>query len=853
MSKKTLRILAAVAGQPNSGKSTIFNCLTGARQHVLNYPGVTVEKKVGSYYVHGGEISLVDLPGTYSLTSYSMEERVARDFLLLEKPNVMVDVVDAANLERNLYLTFQLMEMGIPLVIDLNMMDVARKRGFQIDIKNLSRKLGVPVVSTVGNKGEGQRELKEVIWETSQNKDRRQTPMRVYYGEALESALGRIERMISRDPRLTEHFSPRWLAIKLMESDAEAQRLVQKNSQTAKEILEQLAGERKQFIARNGRTPEKVIAQLRYQAAEEIVEECVKRQKLGKRTLTDRIDQIVCHKIFGPIILFATIYAMYELAIVQGYNVTNYTWPMLAWLRNFTASLLPPEGFIFDPPMRAMPLAVIDGIIAVLNYVPIFLILFALIAILEDTGYMARMAFILDRIFVYFGLHGKSILPLVLGGLYVGGCAIPGVMACRSIKDERARMATIMIVPLMNCLAKIPLYVLLIGMFFAAYKGFAMFFMATITIIIALSVSKVLSLTFLRKRETAPFVMEMPAYHLPTIRGVLRRCFERTWLFIRKIITIVIAVMFVVFLLITLPGLSKQRHAYYVDQAEQATRSFYKEIGKDNPYIQSLSGGGLMSFVRYADDYKEAKMGVKGKEAKKALDQEFESRNPDYFKIVKRGKYTIEGRQVTDKAAKKVDRAYKKLAGTRKSLRRERKEDTVETSFMGRAGRFVEPFTKYAGFNWRVNIALLSSFAAKESSVATLGSIYEPTTGGQEEELGERIKGAEKGWSPLHALAIMLFMAMYPPCIPALLMVRLETGSTKWMLFAAFYPVVLGLAIAILVFTGGGILGLSGLEAMIAFYVLAVAVTTVMGLIKRKTGKGLEKGGGSNGLKLKES
>lgn len=548
--------------------------------------------------------------------------------------------------------------------------------------------------------------------------------------------------------------------------------------------------------------------------------------------MTDRIDQVACGRYLGPVILAVTIYLMYELAIVQGYKITEYTWPLLAGFRDVIASFLPSEGFIFDPFFRSMPIWVVDGTIAVLNYVPIFLILFALIAILEDTGYMARMAFILDRIFRHFGLHGQSILPMVLGGLFVGGCAIPGVMACRAMKDEKARMATIMIVPLMNCLAKIPFYVLLIGIFFAGCKGVAMFFISTITIIIALGVAKALSLTVLRNRPSAPFVMEMPPYHMPTLQGVLRRSLERTWLFIKKIITIVIVVSAIVYLLIYFPGISEERNAYYHDRADQIQKEFFKKTGANNPYADLLAEDNLPKFAGYWMDYKKAKMGAGKKEA---IDKKFRERNFAFFKIVKKGKYEVDGEIIKDKHAMKTYKAYKKLDKERNGLRRKRREETIISSFMGRAGRFLEPVTRWAGFNWRVNIALISSFAAKENSVATLGGIYQSSQEDKEETLEQRIKKKETSWTALHALAIVLFMAMYPPCIATLLMVRVETGSTKWMLFTAFYPIVLGFIISIFVFTGGNLLGLSGLQVMILFYLLAIVFLVSMGLIKKES------------------
>ncbi len=829
MNDKSPKIMVALAGQPNSGKSTVFNLLTGARQHVANYPGVTVEKKTGSFHLEEVQIELTDLPGTHSLTSYTQEERIARDFLLNERPAAVVNVVDASNIELNLYLSFQLAEMGIPLVINLNMVDVAEKRGQKIDIENLSRQLGTLVIPTIGNRGKGKKKLKEAIRAVTQ--EGQNAPFRIDYGDDLEPVLDSLEKRLSTETEISGRYPIRWLAVKLLEKDEEAQRLVRKYSKKSGIILRSVEEKREEFTQKHKKSPQKVIAIMRHKKAERIVEASVTRTKKISRTLTDRIDHVVCNRFSGPIVLAATIYLIYEIAIVQGYKITVYTWPVLAWFRDIIALLLPSEGFIFDPIFRSMPLWVVDGTIAVLNYVPIFLILFALIAILEDTGYMARMAFILDRVFRYFGLHGQSVLPMVIGGLYVGGCAIPGVMACRAMKDEKAKMATIMIIPLMNCLAKIPFYVLLIGIFFAAHKGIAMFFIATITIIIALSVAKILSFTVLRNKESAPFVMAMPPYHVPTIQGVLRRCIERTWLFIKKIITIVIIVSVIVYAFISFPGLSKERKTHYISQADQTEQILFKKIGKENPYAGLLAGDNLMEFTKYWRDYKKAKMGAKGKKGKEAVVQKFRKENFEFFKIIKKGKFKSEGEVIKDEYAENVYNAFKKLNKSTNKLRREIKEETIINSYMGRAGRFIEPLTKWAGFNWRVNIALMSAFAAKESSVATLGGIYQSPSGGKD-VLEKRIKEKEKDWTALHVLAIMLFMAMYPPCIPTLMMIRVETGSTKWMLFATFYPIVLGIIIAVLIFTGGNLLGLSGMQAMIAFYILALVILVLMGFIK---------------------
>ncbi len=810
-----------MAGQPNSGKSTVFNMLTGARQHVANYPGVTMEKKSGTYRYQDMRIELVDLPGTYSLTSYSLEERIARDFILHERPALVVDIVDASNLRRNLYLTFQFLEMGISVVIDLNMMDVAEKRGLEIDAKELSRRIGVPVVSSIGNRGKGKEELRKAIFEAYKGRGAFK-PFRIDYGP-LEPSLKVLEKQLLDNAHLSASYPLRWLAVKLMEGDSEAQRLTEKHLEDPKETLGYVEAKREEFASQHNEAPERFIATRRYQSADEITKHSVRKKRETFLTLSDTIDKIVCNRFLGPVILAATIYALFELSIVQGYKITAHTWPLLAGFKGFVASILPSPGFLEEPFLRSLTLGIVDGVIAVLNYVPIFLILFALIAILEDTGYMARVAFILDRIFRHFGLHGQSTLPLILGGVFVGGCAIPGVMACRAIKDERARMATILIVPLMNCMAKTPLYVLLVSIFFVQHKGMVMFFIATITIIIALAVAKALTITVLRRKEGAPFILEMPPYHLPTVQGVLRRTVERTWLFVRKVITIIIAIAVIVYILISFPGLSEQRKAHYQTRAGGAIATFFEGI-EGSRYAPLFEVPGLMKFMRYWEGYKKARMGAKGKETKSAVSEKFQSRNPEFFTIVKPGR---------DKEARKVNTGFKRLVSLRKEILREKREEIISSSYLGQLGRTMEPFTRFAGFNWRINIALLSSFAAKESSVATLGAIYQPTEGG-EKTLDVRMREKERGYTSLHALAIMIFMVMYPPCIPTLIMVKLESGSLRWMFFAALYPTLLGLMMAILVFSGGNLLGLSGIEAMVGFYAVAIAITALMALIRRE-------------------
>lgn len=505
----TEKLLVGLAGQQNAGKSTTFNMLTGASQHIANYPGVTVDKKTGSYRHEGIKVETVDLPGTYSLTSFSLEERVTRDFLICQRPDAIVNVVDASSLKRSLYFTFQVMEMGFPVMVALNMMDVAKRNGTEIDVSRLGHRLGVDVIPTVGRKGKGKKELRDAILTTA-GRDR-QDALKISY-EELEPAINDLQLRIEQT-NLSGKYPDRWLAVKLIEGDSEAQRITIDALGEQNEILQTARQARSEFEQDHYMNVPDYMVGCRDSLATSIVTSCVRETREGKVTLTDRIDSVVLNRFAAPIFLIATVFIIYQLSIVKGYDLTQYWWPVLAKLRAIIAGLLPDAGMLHDPYLRSMGLWMVDSANALLNYIPIFLILFALIAILEDSGYMARIAFILDKLFHSFGLHGQSTLPYILGGVFAGGCAVPGVMSTKGIPDERSRMATILTVPYMNCLAKIPFYTLLINVFFAAHKSWAMLFLSTITIFVALLVARLLTATLLKSMETAPFVMELPKYH----------------------------------------------------------------------------------------------------------------------------------------------------------------------------------------------------------------------------------------------------------------------------------------------------------------------------------------------------
>lgn len=666
-----------------------------------------------------------------------------------------------------------------------------------------------------------------------------------------------------------------------------------------KEIFNKLQKIEENYVKENEIPTRVKIAEVRHFNAGKIANKCTTGIKNNKKTFTDKLDNIICNRFLGPIVLFATLFGIYELAIVQGYNLTNYWWPVLGGLQDFVESLLPAEGFLSDPFITSFILWIVQGITAVLNYIPIFLILFALVAIMEDSGYMARIAFILDRIFRPFGLHGQSALPLLLGGLYVGGCAIPGIMATRAIKDERARHATILVVPLMNCLAKIPFYVLLINIFFFQVSGLMMFLISTVTIFVALSVSKILSLTVLKKMDTSPFVMEMPPYHAPSVKNVLRRVVERIWAFLKKVVTIIALVSAVLYFLLNFPGVGKESEEVYLQQEDTIIQNYVNGVGYENPYIYFLdTPEKFANYIDFEQNYKDSVRNKSDEEIEK-INKAYLMKNPEFFKIatggkfelaeteleffdqynedysralnifidetinldvltrtdllrefsdswenanqlyfsiLRTGKVTISGNTLKDSLASAASKPVRTVERERKVIRKEYNDEKIEKSLMGSAGKFIEPVTKYAGFNWKVNISLLSALAAKENTVATLGSIYQSDADEGSQELSEKISQQEEGWTPLHAAAMMIFMALYPPCLAALITIGTEAGF-KWMLFSVVYPTILGFLFAVLIFSGGTLLGTTGLVTFLIFYFIIIGVTILLGLYKPRLKK----------------
>ncbi|MHC1745099.1 MAG: ferrous iron transport protein B [Syntrophobacteraceae bacterium] len=737
--------LIALAGNPNSGKTSLFNAITGARQHVANFPGVTVERKEGFVRLDGRELRLVDLPGTYSLTAYSLEELVARNMLTLEHPRVVVNIVDASNLERNLYLTVQLFELGIPVIIALNMVDVAEGRGIEINADELSKRLQVPVVPTIARSGKGMDDLLGAVLQIA-DRGVAPSPLNLSYGPDIDPVLDTMESSIAAAGLLTDQVPARWTALKYLEADEEVTRKGRElNPGLSAELEKQVERVADHLMKTLSTYPEAIIADHRYGLISSLLKSgVVKRQHDADRLyLSDKIDRVVINRFFGPLIMGLVLYALYSFSFTYSEIPVGWLESGFKLLSELVESILPPGHL-----RSLVTKGIIEGVGGVLGFVPIIVFMFFGIAILEDSGYLARMAFMLDRVFRVFGLHGNSLMAFIVGGGIAGGCGVPGVMATRTLRSSRERLATILTVPLMNCGAKLPVYALLIGAFFAEREAQMMMLLTVISWSMALLVSKFLRSTLLKGPST-PFLLELPPYRLPTLRGLLIHTWERAWLYVRKAGTILVAVSAIFWAFMTFPELPEAEKAVL-----DARRS--------------------------------------------ALVAEL----PEDLRTV-----ALEGNLPKESDAENVLEIRAKLLG----VDREEAQAALKNSVAGRMGTSLETLTQFCGFDWRTNVALVGGFAAKEMLVSVLGTAYSMGEVDPEEDtpLRERL-AQDPAWSPLVAFTLILFSMLYVPCVVSVVCLAREAGSWKWGFFSAAFNTLLAFVVAILVYQGGLLLGLGG-------------------------------------------
>jgi ferrous iron transport protein B len=571
------KIKVALAGNPNSGKTSIFNLLTGARQHVGNYPGVTVEKKEGLCKYDGHEITFVDLPGTYSLTAYTIEEIVSRNFIIEEQPDVVVDIVDASSIERNLYLATQLIEMNILLILAFNMSDIAEQKGLRFDIEQLSRLFEAPIVPTIGNKGKGRKELLDAIIQTAQMDKGRRTH-NINYGEEIEDELAKIEAMITaKEQHLADKYGSRWLAIKLLEQDDDITKKVQ-----SREVIDIVKAGTEHLKSIFGDEPEVVMADRRYGFISGACQETIRTTVESRHDYSDMIDAVVTNRLLGLPIFLVLMYLVFFLTFKIG------KYPM-GWLEMFfKGAARTIDGFWPAGSESWLRSLLVDGVISgvggVLVFLPNILLLFLAIAMLEDSGYMARAAFVMDRIMHKIGLHGKSFIPMLIGF----GCSVPAIMATRILENRRNRLTTIMVIPLMSCGARLTIYALIIPAFFSdKWDGPVMWLIYLIGIILAIICIKILRLTFF-KGDTIPFVMELPPYRVPTLKSVCLHMWHRGWMYLKKAGTIILTISVLLWFASSYPKSGREHLAGMSNKQARQVKLEHSAIGKLGKAIEPI-------------------------------------------------------------------------------------------------------------------------------------------------------------------------------------------------------------------------------------------------------------------------
>lgn len=526
----------ALVGNPNSGKTTLFNALTGSNQHVGNWPGVTVEKKEGQVKHKDVEIKIVDLPGTYSLGAYSEDEVIARDFILKDKPDLVINVIDATNLERGLYLTTQLLEMGAKTILALNMMDEAKVKNIEIDLERLSKNLGLPVVSTIASKRKGLDELLQASIDYIDSSSRQNTI--TSYGENIDKEIHSILSLLDGS---NLDYPDRWLAVKLLEGDSELETYIEEN------ISEDRLQEIKSIVEKSDDF-ELEIVDKRYEFVNKIVESSVRKPEIEKVTLSDKVDKIITNKYLGLPVFAIIMFLIFQITFVIGSDLLGGYVATL--IENFGEYLLSFLETINAPALLISFLVegIIGGIGAVFEFIPLIVVLYFFLGILEDTGYMARAAYIMDGVMRAVGLHGKTFIPMLVGF----GCNVPGIMATRTLENKKDRMIAMFINPFMSCGAKLPVYLVFIAAFFPDNGGIVLFSLYVLGIVTALILGKVFSKT-LFKGESSHFIMELPPYRLPSFRVVVRDMWDKVWDFIHRAGTIIFVVISLLWVLANLP------------------------------------------------------------------------------------------------------------------------------------------------------------------------------------------------------------------------------------------------------------------------------------------------------------
>ena len=716
---KRRTINVALVGNPNCGKTSLFNIASGAHEHVGNYSGVTVDAKEGFFDFQGYHFRIVDLPGTYSLSAYTPEELYVRKHIIEETPDVIINVADSSNLERNFYLTTQLIDMNVRMVIALNMYDELESSGNKLDYIKLSQLIGVPMIPTVCRRGEGIDQLFHVIigiyeggdflsqkgeirseiledlrdWhktyvpdhEFGSHKEEEDARPRGYmrhihinHGPELERSIEEVKKAISQNEDIRHKYSTRFLSIKLLENDKEIENFIS-TLPNGKEIIAIRNKETLRIRKVMNEDSEQAITDAKYGFITGALKETFTDNHLEKEQTTRVIDSIVTHRIWGYPIFFLFLYIMFEGTFVLG----DYPMQGIEWLVDQLGNLI--RNNMAEGPLKDLLIdGIIGGVGGVIVFLPNILILYFFISILEDSGYMARAAFIMDKIMHRMGLHGKSFIPLIMGF----GCNVPAIMATRTIEDRKSRLITMLVNPLMSCSARLPIYLVMIGAFFPNCASFMLLCIYTAGILLAVIMARIFS-KFLVKGEDSPFVMELPPYRMPTSKSIMRHTWEKGAQYLKKMGGIIMIASIIIWFLGYYP-----QHDAYENVAEQQ-----------------------------------------------------------------------------------------------------------ENSYIGQIGKAIEPVIKPLGFDWKLGIGLISGVGAKELVVSTLGVLYTNEGDAENVNLSNRIP-----ITPLVALAYMLFVLIYFPCIATFAAIKQESGSWKWAIFTAGYTTGLAWLVAFTVFQIGSLI-----------------------------------------------
>ena len=678
--RKEIRV--ALVGNPNCGKTSLFNMASGSHEHVGNYSGVTVDAKEGNFEYGGYHFKIVDLPGTYSLSAYSPEELYVRRNLIEDIPDVVINVVDASNLQRNLYLTTQLIDMNLKVVMALNMYDELEARGDKLDIKQLGYLLGMPIVPTVSRIGEGLEALFDKVIQVDENSDPHLARhIHINHGSELEQSIDRLKELIQKNPDIRYKYSTRFLAIKYLENDKEVEAVIEKLP-NRDEIIVARFQEQQRINEMLQSGAESALVDAKYAFVQGALAETYEpyQGKKKRTTLTDKIDALVTHRWAAFPLFLLVLYFVFNSTFVIGEHPVRWIESIVSHFSAFVASAMS-EGWLKD--------LVVDGVIggvgSVLVFLPNILLLYFFISLLEDSGYMARAAFIMDKLMHKIGLHGKSFIPMIMGF----GCNVPAILATRTIESPKSRLITTLIIPMMSCAGRMPVYILIAGAFFPKNAGLVMLGLYALGILMAVLGAKILSGFF--KEDDLPFVMELPPYRVPTAKSIFRHTWEKGRQYLQKMSGIILVCSIVIWFL-----------GYFPNQDRY-----------DTPQQQQ------------------------------------------------------------------------------------------EHSFIGYVGKAMEPALKPLGFDWRMGVGIVAGVGAKELVVSTLGVMYaddEPVALETNADETRLQRALIKSVTPAGALAYMVFILLYFPCIATFIAIKHETGGWKWALFTAVYTIVLAWVMAFATF-----------------------------------------------------